>query len=109
MANNAKALFEAERAALMAGDFAALQEISAKLEAYEQSIASGGISKEELRDVVAEAQRNTSLLQAAVKGVQSAQTRLKAITDVRDNLSLYTRGGKKQSIALSHKGLEKKA
>lgn len=109
MPNNARALLEAERAALMAGDFEKLGKISVQLEELEKSINTPGKRQQDLAAIAQKAQQNAVLLRAAIKGIGVARVRLKAISDVRDNLSLYTQGGEKQNIQIGRTTLEKKA
>lgn len=103
------ALLDAERAALIAADFGALAGMEDRLKQFDTLVTNGQLDPNTLQGVVRKAKANSRLLEAAMKGVQSAQKRLKDMTDVRDGLSLYTQNGQRLHVKTNAKSLEKKA
>ncbi len=103
------ALLDAERKALISADFDALAGLEDQLLRLDALIKGGQIDASVLQSVVSKARANNRLLQAAMKGIQSAQKRLKDMSDVRDGLSLYTQKGERLHVKANAKTLEKKA
>jgi hypothetical protein len=109
MKDDLHALLDAERDALISADFDALAGLEDRLLHVDALVKGGQIDPSILQGVVTKAKANGRLLQAAMKGVQSAQKRLKDMSDVRDGLSLYTQQGERLHVKANGRTLEKKA
>lgn len=100
---------ETSQQALMTGDIEALAALTPDIGQGEATLRVEQQDQRRLLKIIEAAQKNAALLQAAAKGVKSARAKIAAISDVRDNLSLYTSEGAKKQIPFSQKKLEKKA
>ncbi|WP_284165731.1 hypothetical protein [Frigidibacter sp. SD6-1] len=92
------AILTEERALLKAGRIATLAEAGArKTELLDRLLAhppAGGAARAALARLAAEARVNERLIGAALRGVQAAVGRLKAVRDAVEGLTAYTADGK---------------
>lgn len=102
ISNELFAILEKERAAIVSAKFDVIDEVAPIKEAlFNAFIAQKNIGHllPRLRQMLA---RNQDLLQAAMTGVESAQARLKALREVRNELRVYDPSGQ-ISVTLSQK------
>ena len=87
-----------ERAALLAGDFAAL----ARLEDEKSALvaAAGALDDRRIRDL---ADRNNVLLRAAGEGLKAAQARLADLRDAKHGFSTYGADGSRRDAPAPHR------
>lgn len=98
---------EAERHALLTGQFGLLEAMAA--EKADLFAALPEDDPELLRDVAARVQRNQRLLAAALDGVQTARVRIAQLRDVRDSLRTYDSQGQKSDLHRARPSIERKA
>lgn len=105
-------LLEAERAALLSGDFAALPRlIPAKEEALSAlgSAAAGSVEPGILEALRDRAGMNRSLLDAALRGVRAVQERLEAARNGGPPLGTYDARGRTEVLATAPRRVERRA
>jgi hypothetical protein len=100
----------AERAAILRGDFPALDKLRvAKVALVDRLAQSSGMTAFDLGQVGAGVARNQRLLTAAMAGVRQAGARLSAVTDARDTLRTYDQRGQTRDVAQLRPNFERKA
>jgi hypothetical protein len=72
------AVMEAQRAALLAGDFTGLDATEARLARAVEKLSGAGLSRDDLACIAALAARNARLLDAARSGIARARGRTRA-------------------------------
>ncbi|WP_394155466.1 hypothetical protein [Loktanella salsilacus] len=102
-------LLEKERKSITSGDFHSLAEFAEKKSSLSQSLSTTALPAPVLAQIHSDLKRNSKLLLAICDGIESAQSRLKAISEVRTGLSLYTANGERQIVARCADTLERKA
>lgn len=102
------ACLETERAALLAGDLAALGPLGERKLALieELDVATPAAP---LPRIAAEIAHNQRLLAAAIRGGRAALDRIAAVRDARDSLRTYDSAGQKADLGPGHARLERKA
>lgn len=104
------ALLEEERSLLLNGKLEAVTDLeSRKLELAEQFQSDVAPDAAALADLQQKAQRNQTLLEAALKGLKSATARLQDIRKATLQLDTYTRGGDLQNLRLARPKVERRA
>ncbi|MEJ6396348.1 hypothetical protein [Yoonia sp. 208BN28-4] len=102
-------LLTAERQAILLGDFEAVLALSVAKENLISQIETSKLPANDLARHLGRLQDNQTLLAAAMKGIASAQTRLKELTNVRDGLTVYHHNGRTDRIANCRPAFERKA
>jgi hypothetical protein len=103
-----EALLVTERQHLMAGDFPALQIVGAEKEAITQRIAAQSGDLPALRAVLAMAQENQRLILAALRGIQAAQSRLRALRSAEGGMTSYTAQGQAMRLGQTVSRVERR-
>ncbi len=103
------ALLDRENAAIIAGDYATLDELAIAKQQLFDALSGTPIPKAELRVIAAKLDKNQMLLAAAIKGIGAARSRLAALRAVRDGLQVYDRSGHFATTPLTRPELVKKA
>lgn len=101
-------LFEEERAALRAGRIKEVAGLANQKAEVAEQLAAMRLSKDDIRKLRDKATENARLLQAAIKGVKDAQTRLAALRDAAGGLQVYDAGGEQQYLRPTGASLEQK-
>lgn len=100
-------ILEKERLAIIAGKFEIVDELSSsKQDTFEQLIRSKP-NPHSLKSIENALIRNQSLFSSAIEGVKSAQSRLDALREVREGLSVYDRSGRLAQVSAKGPGLSK--
>lgn len=102
-------LLEVESTALLNGDYSKLKENERHKTELAHKLQSQKLTHRNVHDIAAKANRNARLFAAAIKGVRSSQARMRALTEARDGLSLYTQQGQKLCIQSPNQSIERKA
>ncbi len=100
-------LMRLEREAILAGDFSEIEGFAARKSALLESIA--GAKPERLRYAKRAASENLQLLDAALKGVRSAQQRLNLILKAQSGFNSYDTRGRSRGIGPGSSTVEKRA
>ena len=104
------ALLEAERRAIMSGEFGALSgQASQKEELFDSIAAEIAPDPRRLHLLAARVKRNQELLQAAMAGVRDVQLRMAELNAAQSTLNTYDRTGQPSQISRHHGKLEHKA
>ncbi len=100
-AQGALTLLDQAYEAILKSDFAALPEISARLE---HALDSGAarLDEEALRRIRRKADRNAVVLLAAQRGIRSARRRLEEVRSAASGLVTYDRQGKRAAVSEAH-------
>ncbi|MBI1417327.1 MAG: flagellar protein FlgN [Limimaricola sp.] len=99
---------ERERAALLAGDLAALGPLGERKLALIEGLDVASTTAPLLR-IAAEIARNQRMLAASIRGGRAALDRIAAVRDARDSLRTYDSAGQKADLAPGRARLERKA
>jgi flagellar biosynthesis/type III secretory pathway chaperone len=102
-------LLDEERAALLAGDLAALAGIVDRKEELLRALADGQTSRPALAALRGKAERNAELLGAASRGVRTVLRRITEIREANGPLKTYGRDGTQQTLGSTTGSLEKRA
>lgn len=102
-------LLDAEREALLAGDFGRLAELVARKEALVQKLGDADAGNDALRALRARAERNAELLTAAGRGIRSVLRRLAEIRSANGPLKTYGKDGTAQTLGAGGGSFEKRA
>lgn len=103
------AVLDREGVALRKGDLAALPLIAEEKEKFSAALETQRASQAELEILRAKASANASLLAAAIRGIKAARSRLEAISEVRDVLSVYGPSGQLDRVSTRQSDVERKA
>jgi hypothetical protein len=103
------ALIDTENAAILRGDFAAIDALSKRKATLVSALSRQPITADDIGMIKTKIVRNQVLLRAAIQGVTAARTRLAALRDVRDGLQVYDRSGQFANLPKPRPDLEKKA
>ncbi|MGR3712002.1 MAG: flagellar biosynthesis protein FlgN [Shimia sp.] len=96
------ALLDEERALLKAGEMHKLANLLERKEALFEKVQDLGVSKHtEVATLRSKAERNQTLLQAAMSAVRSVADRMKDLTRVRNSLETYTNQGQRNAVQLT--------
>lgn len=99
-----------ERAALISGRFGALAElVGRKRAAVEELAATSGGEIEDLRGLAAQANANQRLIEAALKGVRSARTRVRIIQAAANGMTAYAADGTARRLTANAPNVEKRS
>lgn len=101
-------ILKRERAALLAGDFVALDNLFPIKSALFDELTTGSRKSTELSDVRIALVRNQNLLQAALDGVASARLRLNALQEVREGMHVYDQSGQLSHVSGARPGFVKR-
>ncbi|SDX82650.1 hypothetical protein [Citreimonas salinaria] len=105
-----KAIVEAEREALLSGDF---ERLTALLPDKEQALAEvegAGSTPDSLRDLHRRVERNQALYDRALAGVRAVIGRIAELGEVKKSIGTYDSAGKRRTIDIpKHAHLEKRA
>lgn len=99
-------LLEVERAALLAGDLAAIKDLAIEKEALVRQF--GDVNTAELSQLSGTLARNGALLAAAQDGVELVLTTLRNQKEARQTLSGYDSTGKATTISNRAHGTERR-
>jgi flagellar biosynthesis/type III secretory pathway chaperone len=102
-------LLEAERNALLLGDFAALSDLLARKQALVAELAASGVGASALRRLRAMAERNATLLEASMRGLRGASRRLSEIRRANGPLYTYGQDGAQQTLGTPAGSFERRA
>lgn len=89
-------LLDRERAALLAGDLAAMTDLAEQKEKILNDMTNA--DRAGLAKLQGKAQRNSELLDSAMTGIRSVIDRLQALRDARRTLETYDQNGLRHSI-----------
>lgn len=97
-ASNALKLLDQAYDAILKSDYAALPDLSARLE---QALDTGAatLGEEVLRRIRQKASRNAVVLLAAQRGIRSARRRLEEVREAASGLTTYDRQGKRAAVS----------
>jgi flagellar biosynthesis/type III secretory pathway chaperone len=113
MANSAiqdlLAVLDREGEALRIGDLAEIAVIADEKSKLGLALESQSATQAELEILRAKASANASLLAAAIRGIKAARSRLEALSEVRDTLSVYGPTGQLDRVATGQSDVERKA
>lgn len=98
-----------ERRALLQGDFSSLETLHEAKERHILALPKARPSQEQLRDLRQAIERNQTLVQAAIRGVQTTRNRLAALQKVQAGLTTYQKDGTLDNRQTSAARIEKKA
>lgn len=104
-----RAILARERAALMTGDYAHLNDFAEEKDRLLPQIAATRPSRDALGDLQRAMAANQALCAAALRGVRSAKARLDALAQVEATLTTYDRDGTIDVRAPDHATFERKA
>ncbi|WP_322893023.1 MULTISPECIES: flagellar protein FlgN [unclassified Yoonia] len=102
-------LLAAEAAAIIAGDYAALDNLAARKTALIDHLPQALAQSQDLRLVADALTQNQALLGAAITGIGAARDRLAALRKVREGLQVYDQSGQFAAPAITRPDLVKKA
>jgi flagellar biosynthesis/type III secretory pathway chaperone len=102
-------LLDDERAALLAGDLAALGGIAERKQALVNALDRGEPARATLTALKLKVERNAELLGAAARGVRTVLRRVTEIREANGPLKTYGRDGTQQTLGSSASTLEKRA
>jgi hypothetical protein len=104
-------LLEAERAALLSGDFDKISRLLGNKEALIEELSRiEAFEADHLRDLQGKMKRNQDLLDSALEGIRAVAGRLAALRRVRTTLETYDSRGSKRAIDIGKDGaVEKRA
>lgn len=102
-------LLDDERAALLAGDLAALPGLAERKEALARDLADSPPLGDALAVLRAKSERNAELLAAAAKGVRTVVRRIGEIRQANGPLRTYGRDGTQQTLGSAASSMEKRA
>ncbi len=103
-------LLQAEREALLAGDFDQIAELLEIKEALTEKLGEEGISKRDLEPLQDGMRRNQELFDQALAGIRNVAARLGDLQRVRRSMDTYDAYGRKMTIdAPQEKKLERRA
>ncbi|KIC10372.1 flagellar biosynthesis protein FlgN [Leisingera sp. ANG-M1] len=104
-------ILDRERAALMAGDLAKLEELLAKKEkAIGKLNAVTELERESLTQVHTKVSRNQELLDSAMEGIRAVAARMAELRRIRRGLDVYDQAGRRTRFGTrSATRLEKRA
>lgn len=103
------AVLDQEGAALRNGDLGALPEIAEQKIKLSAEIQKQTFDQKQLEILRAKASANASLLAAAIRGIKAARSRLDALSEVRDVLSVYGPAGQIERVPTKRSDVERKA
>lgn len=99
---------DADRAALLSADFAALSDTAIRNARLIDRLATEVHPAADLARVSAAVARNTELLAAALAGIRDAMARQAAIAATRDGFATYARDGHRETVG-ARPAVERKA
>ena len=102
-------LLSDERRAVVAADFAALNELAERKESLLGRLDPNAIAPDEARQLKEQAERNGALLAAAARGVRSVLRRVGEIRSANGPLKTYGEDGRQQTYESGSRSLEKRA
>jgi hypothetical protein len=108
-ANALTTLLEKERAALLGGDFVALQKISVSKESLMKLVARTRITQKEIDALHKLTNRNRRLLVASARGIKSAQNRISNLQAKPAALNTYGPSGRITQISDKSLTIKRKA
>ncbi|WP_245541138.1 flagellar protein FlgN [Yoonia vestfoldensis] len=103
------ALLETETAAIIAGEYAVLDDLAGRKQDLLTHLQHIPTATGDLQTIGRLLARNQSLLAAAIKGISAARVRLAALQAVRDGLQVYDQSGQFAVAPVSRPELVKKA
>lgn len=110
LAQQIRELIEKERAALLAGDFGAIEELLDTKQALVDQLTANSMPAETVAPLRDGLRRNQALFDQALAGLRTVANRLGDLNKARKSVNTYDSLGRKQSIeaAAKHK-LERRA
>ena len=103
------ALLADERAALTAGDLAALRRLAERKDAILRALPRQRLDASTLTRLRTDAARNDALLAAHAAGLRAAMARVDALTKPGDPIASYDGTGARTSIGASKPGFERRS
>lgn len=97
-ASHALKLLDQAYEAILKSDYAALPDLSARLE-QAMDTAATTLGEEALRRIRQKASRNAVVLLAAQRGIRSARRRLEEVREAASGLTTYDRQGKRAAVS----------
>ncbi|SEW41186.1 hypothetical protein SAMN04488515_2795 [Cognatiyoonia koreensis] len=95
--------------ALRKGELASLPAIAEEKARLAAEIQKRPVSNQDIEILRAKASANANLLAAAIRGIKTARSRLDALSDVRNVLSVYGPAGRMERVPTKRSDLERKA
>ncbi len=102
-------ILQAERAALRAGSFDALEKIAPIKASIVPHLMSGKLATGHLTRLRHIAARNEAMLAASMEGVRAAATRLAQIREALEPLNTYSQDGERQKLGRGKAKVERRA
>lgn len=103
------AILASERVAIRTADFAELDILAAEKYALFDALPTSRAEPTDLIAIKACLAENQTLLGAAISGISEAQSRIVAMRQVRDGLSVYNQTGQMAKVQTGRPEMEKKA
>lgn len=104
-----KTLLDAERDAILAGDFDALTEIAERKQTCLRALASDRPSPAEVAALRRIQARNQAMLNSSGQGIKSVMRRLGELREAQNGLNTYSQTGRKDPLTKTSGRLEHKA
>ena len=105
----ASALLEDERAALVAADFKALEDVATRKEALFEELRRTRAPEASLARLRQAAERNAALLAASARGLRAVTRRIAEIRAATGSLRTYSQDGRAQTVGAGQGSLERRA
>ncbi len=109
LATRIESILHAERTALLAGSFEALEKIAPMKAAIIPHLLRGGLDKKHLSRLRHVAARNEALLAASAEGIRAAVRRVSDIRDALEPLNTYSPDGARQGLTQKSGKVERRA
>lgn len=105
-----QSIVEAEREALLSGDFERLSQLLPDKEQALSELAEADNPPAALRRLRASVERNQALFDRTLAGIRSVVARIAELGEVRKSIGTYDSAGKRRTIEMpAHANLEKRA
>lgn len=104
-----EAVLTKEKAALLSGDFSAIDRLAPDKKSLFSKLAAHQPDASALQRIAAQLNENQKHFAAAIEGVASARARLLALQHVQETLSVYDHSGRVDLVQNHHPAVEKKA
>lgn len=99
---------EKERKAIIAGKFAAVDELAPLKQGLFEELIVSKPKPSELKSIQRALNQNQILFSSAIEGVKSARLRLEALREVREGLRIYDQSGRLAQVNALGPGLSKR-
>ncbi|SMY08243.1 hypothetical protein [Flavimaricola marinus] len=101
-------LLDDERAALLRGDYADLDELAPSKQKLLARLGEQALSERNMQRVAHAVRRNQALLAAAIDGMRAARGRMDGLRQQRSSFSTYDKSGQRQQVDAGRTVIERK-